>query len=124
VNPAPNAPENGRAAEDATDSVSSSSRSGRLISAPTGSSTGGVRTPVSFSKAFLRYSSFSLSASAPRPLGSNFSLAPWFGTIFSALLPVAGEAGEEGKLGDVGIPRDTGREVSFRLGKEMELERV
>jgi len=114
-------PENGLA-EDATEDVSSSSRSGRAISFDGLSGMTGENDPVSFSKARRLYSSFSFSASAPRPLGSNLSLVPCM--ALDGREPVEGDDGLEGKEGELGIPSETGREDSLRLGRDIELERV
>ena len=115
-------PENGRA-DDATEEPSSSSSSGRAISCPglSGRSGEGEGEYVSFSRALRRYSSFSFSASAPRPLGSNFRRVPW---IELGRDIMDGDEGEDGKEGEFGIPREFGLEVSLRLGIEIELERV
>lgn len=115
-------PENGLA-EEATDEPSSSSRSGSAISWPglSGRSGEGVGEPVSFSSAFRRYSSFSFSASAPRPLGSNLRRVP---RIEFGRDKFAGDEGEDGKEGEFGIPSEVGLEVSFRFGSEIEFDRV
>jgi hypothetical protein len=81
---------------------------------------------VSFSRALCRLSFLSISASAPRPLGSNLSLVPLITPDIrerpSAVGP--GDEGDPGKLGvGDGTPREVGR-PSLRLGKEMELDRV
>jgi len=114
-------PENGLA-DEATDEVSSSSSSGRAISFDGLSGKVGEDDPVSFSSARRLYSSFSFSASAPRPLGSNLSLVPCM--VLEGREPVDGEDGLEGKDGELGIPSETGRDVSLRLGRDIELDRV
>lgn len=127
----PNAPESGRL-DEATDEESSSSKSGRLISATGGSINGGLdrgSDPVSFSKARRLDSSLCFSASAPRPDGSNLSL--WlFNPVnldgFGSPLGEVGEAGES-KDGEWRRLRELGRETAFwslMFGKEMEFERV
>lgn len=86
--------------------------------------------PVSFSNALRLDSSLALSASAPLPLGSNFSrrlvttLDGW--TVAVAVESDSGETGEEGKLevnDDEPVNEDEAR-PSLRLGSEMELDRV
>lgn len=82
--------------------------------------------PVSFSRAFRLDSSFAISASD----GSNFSRVP---VLLPESLPLPalissglfGEPGEEGKLGEDGIPSDTGLiDPIFRLEREIEFDRV
>jgi len=114
-------PEKGLA-EEATEEESSSSSSGSAISFPGLSGNIGDAEPVSFSSAFRLYSSFSFSASAPRPLGSNLSLVPCI--MLVGRDPLDGDDGLEGKEGELGMPSETGRDDSLRLGSDMELERV
>jgi hypothetical protein len=114
-------PEKGRAAEEATEDPSSSSSSGRAISAEGLSGKVGEGVPVSFSSALRRYSSFSFPASAPRPLGSNLSRAPPY-VEFGRVTP-DGDDGDDGKDGEFTLS-EAGRDDNFRLGKEIELERV
>jgi len=107
-----------------------------------------VLTPVSFSRALRRDSSRAFSASAPLPLGSNFSFRPaptpapdparLFELIEAPKLSLlgdvvevrelVGDVGDDGKLGDEGKASPAGREAvtepSLRLGREIELERV
>lgn len=127
----PKAPESGRL-DEATDEESSSSKSGRLISATGGSTNGDLdrgSDPVSFSKARRLDFSLCFSASAPRPDGSNLSL--WlFNPVnlddFGSPLGEVGEAGES-KDGECRMLRELGRETAFwslMFGKEMEFERV
>lgn len=127
----PKAPESGRL-DEATDEESSSSKSGRLISATGDSTNGDVdrdSDPVSFSKARRLDSSFSFSASAPRPDGSNLSLWLFSPASLDGFDSPWGEVGETGEPtdGEWRTLKELGREAAFwslMFGKEMEFERV
>ena len=116
-------PVSGERRFESTDRVSTtSSNEGSAISACGDGSRMESRFPTKASSAFRRDSSFDLSASAPRPEGSNFSLDAFTTGLIRAFCsgPV-GEHGDEGKLGEE-IPKEVGR-PTLRFGREIDDDR-